>query len=159
MTIGGKEANISVEIQGLQSPIAAPILKRVPGLRPGQDDGGAGSVLEIVRIVGSDERCGDPGGRCGLFDFNASRTLTVCVRKVGCAQGRDQGRWTTRIDRVSSIGAVFEWTDRLRRRLSAEEHAEENAQRLDVGETTSASRGQRATLHTMSLIQKLCSIS
>ena len=51
-----QEVDVGIEVEGLGSPIAAPILKIVPGVRSVQDENGAARILKIVRIAGNYKR-------------------------------------------------------------------------------------------------------
>jgi hypothetical protein len=52
MSMPGKETDEGREIQDLRRSAAAPILKRVPGLRPAQDKNVTLRVSKIIRILG-----------------------------------------------------------------------------------------------------------
>lgn len=51
--------DVSVEVEGLRSPIASPILQIVPGVRPVQGQDGPVGILEIVGVTGSEKWLGD----------------------------------------------------------------------------------------------------
>jgi hypothetical protein len=69
MSVPGQETDEVIEIKGLRRCLAAPILKRVPCLRPVQDENVTLSVSKIVGVLGGYERPIDPrrGLRCGLW--------------------------------------------------------------------------------------------